>query len=233
MKFLIIEDDKAVAEILREWLAANMHAIEIATDGAEGSFLARSYDYDAIILDYSLPKKDGLAVCKDIRTAGKTSPILFLSSTTDTAVKVAALEAGADDYLTKPFELSELNARLRALTRRPHELKQPVIRVGDLSLDTDKHTLSRGGHAIQLTRKEFGLLEYLMHNAGNVMSRNLIMEHVWTADSDPFSNTVEAHIRNLRKKISAEKGDDMIINVPGRGYMLDTPENILKRNKAI
>jgi two-component system OmpR family response regulator len=229
MKFLIIEDDKSVAETVREWLTANMHTVEVATDGAEGAFLARSYDYDAIILDYSLPKKDGLVVCNEIRAAGKTSPILFLSATGDTDVKVAALESGADDYLTKPFELSELHARLRALTRRPHELKQPSICVGDLVLDTDKHTLTRKDRSIQLTRKEFGLIEYLMRNAGSVMSRALLMEHVWTADSDPFSNTVEAHIRNLRKKINAENNENMILNVPGRGYMLDTPANISKR----
>lgn len=229
MKYLIVEDDKVLAETVRDWLSANMHTVEIAPDGGEGSFLGKNYDFDAIILDYSLPKKDGLVVCKEIRAAGKLSPILFLSTTTDTDVKVAALENGADDYLTKPFEISELNARLRALTRRPREMKQPMLTIGDLTLDTDKFTLTRGTRAIHLTRKEFSLIEYLMRNAGTVMSRVSLMEHVWTADSDPFSNTVEAHIRNLRKKLNSKNEENMIKNVPGRGYLLDTPENLKKR----
>lgn len=229
MKFLIIDDDKVLAETVRASLTAELHTVEVANDGSEGAFLGKSYDYDAIILDYSLPKKDGLVVCKEIRTAGKTAPILFLSNTTDTAVKVAALENGADDYLTKPFELSELNARLRALTRRPRELKEPVIQVGELKLDTDKHVLTRGDRAIHLTRKEYSLMEYLMRHAGVVMSRAALMEHVWTADSDPFSNTIEAHFRNLRKKLNNGSEKDMIVNIAGRGYLLDTPENLEKR----
>jgi len=229
MKFLIVEDDKAVAETVRAWLAADMHTVDLAPDGAEGAFLGKNYDYDAIILDYSLPKKDGLAVCKEIRAAHKVSPILFLSSTGDTNVKVEALESGADDYLTKPFELSELKARMNAITRRPRELKDPTLTVGDLVLDTNKHELTRKGRSIHLTRKEFSLAEYLMRHPGTVMSRATLMEQVWTADSDPFSNTIEAHIRNLRKKLGSDGGEDMIINIPGRGYLLDTPENIKKR----
>ncbi len=229
MKFLIVEDDKAVAQTVREWLTADMHTVDVASDGAEGSFLGKNYDYDAIILDYSLPKKDGLAVCKDIRAAHRTSPILFLSTTGDTDVKVAALEGGADDYLTKPFELSELNARLRALTRRPRELKKPILTIGDLSLDTTKLELTRAGQPIHLTRKEFSLIECFMRHPGVVMSRSALMEQVWTADSDPFSNTVEAHIRNLRKKLNMHGEGEMIANVPGRGYVLDTSENTRKR----
>lgn len=229
MKVLIIDDDKALAETIREWLTSNFHTVEVAHDGAEGSFLARSYEYDTIILDYSLPKKDGLEVCKDIRAAGKTSPILFLSVMGDTDLKVKALEQGADDYLTKPFELSELHARLRALSRRPKEMEKPILNIGDLVLDPYKHSAERAGDKIQLTRKEFGLLEYLMRNAGSINSRAAILEHVWTAESDPFSNTIEAHVRNLRKKINANGKENMIVNIPGRGYILDTPANLKKR----
>lgn len=229
MKVLVIEDDPSIAETVREWLTANFHTVEIATDGAEGSFLARSYDYDAIILDYCLPKKDGIAVCKEVRSTGKNTPILFLSVVDDTETKVSALNQGADDYLAKPFSLQELQARLSALARRPIQIAGRLLQVDDLQLDCDKHIATRGSDEIRFTRKEFALLEYFMKNPGMVLSRALLMEHVWTADSDPFSNTVEAHIRNLRKKLNAGDKANMIANVPARGYVLDTPEKLRKR----
>ena len=228
MKTLVIDDDRGLAEAIKSSLAACAHAVDLSFDGADASFLARSYEYDAIVLDYSLPKKDGIAVCREIRSAGKTTPILFLSNTDDVEVKVAAFKAGADDYVTKPFSLDELKARLDAISRRAPNIKSPIVTVADLVLDQDKNIVSRGNKDVRLTRKEFNMLGYLMRNAGTVVSRAQLMEHVWSADSNPFSNTVEAHIRNLRRKLNFDDKPDLIANVPGRGYIVDIPENIAR-----
>ncbi|MFA6432696.1 MAG: response regulator transcription factor [Candidatus Paceibacterota bacterium] len=228
MKVLIVEDDRNMAETVKESLAAYSHTVDISPDGADGSFLGRSYAYDAIVLDYSLPKKDGLAVCDEIRKSGKDTPILFMSVSGDTETKIAAFKSGADDYITKPFSLDELRARLDAVTRRSPALKSHTLAIGDLMLDQDTNTVKRGDRAIHLTRKEFHMLQYFMQNAGTVLSRAQLMEHIWTADGNPFSNTVEAHIRNLRKKINSSDAPNLIINIPGRGYLIDTAEKIAK-----
>ena len=207
-------------------LASGAHTVDIASDGADGSFLARSYEYDVIVLDYSLPKKNGLVVCKEIRVAGKSTPVIFLSTTDDGATKLAAFDSGADDYMTKPFSLLELSARIQAVRRRPAGIQQKTLSVGGLTLDSDKYLVTRDNESIRLTRKEFNLLEYFMRNPGTILSRALILEHVWTADSDPFSNTVEAHVRNLRKKINISGKLDMLANIPGRGYVMDVPERL-------
>ena len=226
MKILIIEDDPHIAELIRGALVSETHTVEIARDGADGSFLARSFEYDLIILDYALPKKNGIFVCKEVRDSGRTTPIIFLSVTEDVETKVRALEAGADDYMTKPFLFRELNARIMALSRRPSVLSKPILRIHDLVLDTEKHIVLRANQKIRPTKKEFSLLEYLMRNPGKILSRAVIMEHVWTADSNPFSNTIEAHIRNLRKKINFGNHPDLIVNIPGRGYIIDSPANL-------
>lgn len=228
MKVLIIEDDIQLAHTVKDNLVSRNNIAEVAENGADGSFLARTFEYDAIILDNSLPKKDGLTVCKEIRSSGKTTPIIFLTIDNTIETKIAAFEQGADDYLPKPFSLEELNARLKALTRRPVLIKRSVLSVYDLKLDTEKHTVTRNNKRIHPTRKEFGLLEYFMKNVGVVVSRSLLMEHVWAADSNPFSNTVEAHIRNLRKKLNSGNNPNLIANIPGRGYVMDTPENLKK-----
>ena len=223
MKILIVEDDSATAELVRTGLVSYSYTTEVSSDGKDASFLARSYDYDAIVLDYSLPKKNGLEVCKDVREAGKSTPIIFLSMTDDTELKVSALQHGADDYMTKPFSLNELNARIQALARRPQHIQRRILHIEDLCLDTQTSSVTRGGIPIRLTRKEFNLLEYFMRHQGVVLSRALIIEHVWTVDSDPFSNTVEAHLRNLRKKINTGGKPNLIRNIPARGYVIDTP----------
>ncbi len=228
MKVLVIEDDRAAADMIKNGLASDSYTVEIAKDGAEGSFLARSYEYDAIVLDYSLPKKDGLVVCEEIRRAGRVTPIIFLSATSDVPVKVNALAAGADDYMTKPFSIEELKARIKTIVRRPAQIKKPVLQVADLILDPIKQTAKRGRKNIRLTRKEFNLLEYMTQNTGTVLSRAILLEHVWTSDSDPLSNTVEAHIRNVRKKIAVRGRPELIANVQGRGYVIDEPEKIRK-----
>lgn len=228
MKILVVEDDRETAEMLRNALSSKKHAVEIAPDGANGSFLGRSYNYDAILLDYSLPKKDGLMVCKEVRASGKSTPIIFLSVNDDQETKVSALENGADDYVTKPFSLNELQARIQAVSRRPSISKSPILEVHDLTLDTEKRLIKRAGKIIHVTNKEFNLLEYFMKHIGVVLSRALLIEHAWSTDSNVFSNAVEAHIRNLRRKININDNPNLIINIPGRGYLIDSPQNLAK-----
>jgi len=228
MKILIVEDDRDTAQMVRLGLLSDSHTIEIADNGADGSFMARSFEYDAIILDQALPRKSGIAVCREIRAAGKMTPVMFLSVHDDCETKVSAFEGGADDYMTKPFSIAELGARIRAVTRRPAIISCPLLSIEDLVLDCERYTVRRASQPIRLTRKEFNLLAYLMRNRGVVVSRALLMEHVWTADSDPFSNTVEAHIRNVRKKINAGGRQNLIKNIAGRGYVIDTAENLKK-----
>jgi two-component system OmpR family response regulator len=224
MRLLLIEDDKNIREMLVQNLKSESYTVDIATDGESGSYLGRTNDYDAIIMDLILPKKDGNEVCKEIRESGKTCPILMLSVNNTVNQKVNVLNAGADDYITKPFSFKELKARLRALMRRPRIIEPDILQVDDLSLDIPQQKVIRGGKEIYLTRKEFALLEYLLRNKGNVVSRGMIMEHVWNADSDPFSNTIEAHILNIRKKIDKPKRPSLIQTVPGRGYKIDMPK---------
>jgi DNA-binding response OmpR family regulator len=221
MKILAVEDDRLIGSMIKSGLGRESHIVEIAEDGVAGSFMSRSYDYDVIILDQTLPKKSGLDLCREIRATGKTVPIIFLSVLTDTETKICALECGADDYMTKPFSMNELNARLKAITRRPSQIKKEnILTIADVVLNQDKQTVTRGGKLIPLTRKEFGVLEYLMKNPGAILSRTAIMERVWTAEADPFSNTVETHILNIRKKLKTKNKPDLISNIQGRGYMI-------------
>lgn len=221
MKILIVEDDQDLAQALKESLIAEHYAVDLASDGGDGSFLGKSYEYDTILLDYSLPKKDGLRVCKEIRSAGKSTPIIFLTVIDDLETKIAALNSGADDYMVKPFAFEELHARLKAISRRPAMRTQKgTLTAGDISLDLDTHTVTRAGVEIHLTKKEFGVLEYLLRHKGAVVSRILILEHVWTADSDILSNTIETHIRNIRKKLNLPGKPDLIRNIAGRGYLM-------------
>lgn len=218
MRILIVEDEDKIANFLKDALEAECFAVDVANDGERGSYFARINDYDAVVLDNMLPKKSGLEVCKDIRRAGKTMPILVVSVKTDTIEKVDLLDAGADDYLAKPFVLEELLARLRALLRRPTPIDQEVMTIEDIELDTKTGQVLRDGKDITLTRKEYMLLEYLMRNEGIVLSRGMILEHVWDMSVDIFSNTIESHVVSLRRKLG-DKGDRKLIHtVSGRGY---------------
>ncbi len=221
MKILIIEDDSEILDFLKNSFINISHTVDTSTNGADGSYMARTNAYDIIVLDYSLPEKNGFTVCTEIRSSGSNSPIIFLSMNHSTQHKIACLEAGADDYLTKPFSFEELNARIKALQRRPKKIESSLLYCRNLVLDTKKQVVSRGNIPIYLTRTEYNLLEYLLKNKGMVLSRGIIMEHVWNAESDPFSNTVESHIVNLRKKINIQNEDEMIRNIPGRGYIVD------------
>ncbi len=225
MKILLVEDDPLLAEMTTNGLVAAGHIVDVATEGGEGSFLGKSYDYDAIVLDYSLPKKDGLTICREIRASGKVTPIIFCTVIDDLTTKVAAFDAGADDYVVKPIASAELQARLRALHRRPAIDHTETINLCGITLDLNAGTVSYNGTEIHLTRKEFGVLEYLARHRDTIVSRAMILEYVWSADSDSLSNTVETHIRNLRKKLAAAGAPDLIENSPGRGYM------IFSRNK--
>ena len=219
MKILFVDDDENLRTAMKDSLESESYVVDVAPDGKKGSFMARTNHYDLVILDYSMPEKNGAVVVQEIRGAGLTTPILFLSVIDDTEKKVSVLRNGADDYVEKPFVYAELSARIKALLRRPPEIKQPVIKVGDISLDLANNMALRDGLPLYLTRKEFNLLRYLVSNKDAVVSRGMIMEHVWNAESDPFSNTIEAHITNLRKKIH-RNGREYIRNVPGRGYMI-------------
>jgi DNA-binding response OmpR family regulator len=223
MRILVIEDDRELRASLKTHLHAECFAVDTASDGADGSFAARSNEYDLVILDNVLPKKNGLEVCQEIRNAGKHMPILILSVKSTPEEKTELLNAGADDYLAKPFSHDELKARINALLRRPKVLMPPLLKVDDLILDTLEQRVRRGKKEIYLTRKEFALTEYMLRNRGTVISRGMLMEHVWNSEIDPFSNTIEAHILNLRKKIDAGSKKKLIHTVPGRGYKMEAP----------
>src|SRR3989339_490279 len=221
MRILIVEDEVEILNFLKKSLENECYVVDAAKDGEKGSFLARTNHYDLIILDNIMPKKTGLEVCEDIRKEGKNTPILILSVKSEVTTKVDLFNAGADDYLTKPFSVDELIARIKALLRRPKQLQSEIFQVNDLTLDAGKHEVVRGGEEINLTRKEFVLLKYMMKNQGTVLSRSMIMEHVWDMTVDPFSNTIESHIMSLRKKIDSAGKKKLIKTVAGRGYKIE------------
>lgn len=221
MKILIIEDESPVRNVLRLSLEAECFSIDEAEDGEQGSYLARTNEYDAIILDNVMPKKFGMQVCKEVREAGVNTPILMLSVKSTITDKVSVLKNGADDYITKPFSFEELLARLRCLMRRPAQVKDDILRFGNLVLDRNKHIVTVKDREIYLTRKEFAILEIMMLHNDTVISRGQILEHAWDVNANPFSNTIEAHIFGLRRKIRDTR-KSIIQNIPGRGYLLNT-----------
>lgn len=221
MKILVIEDEPGIINFLKAGLESEYFVVDVAEDGERGSYLARTNEYDAIILDNMLPEKSGAEVCEEIRRHGKTTPIIILSARAEMTTKVELLNKGADDYLTKPFSLEELLARIRALLRRPSAISPEILDVDDLIMDTKQHITKRGDREIYLTKKEFMLLELLMRRKGAAVSRGAILEHVWDMNADPFSNTLESHILNIRKKIAAKGKSPLIQTVPGVGYKID------------
>lgn len=215
MKILVIDDDKNIAKFLKQALEEECFEVDVADNGERGCFLGKTNEYDLLILDYALPKKDGKTVCRELRADGQSYPILMLSVQSNPMTKADLLNTGADDYLSKPFSFEELLARVKALLRRPQNISESKIRIAGIEIDVDSQTVRKNGKEITLTPKEFMLLEYLAINKDKVISRAKILEHVWDMNADMFSNSIEAHISNIRKKI----GDNSIIkSVSGRGY---------------
>lgn len=222
MRILLLEDDREIGRFIVDGLRKKKFAVDWAETGERGLVWAKVNDYDAAIFDVKLAgKKDGLAVCRELRAYGKQFPILVLSVAGDVIGKVEALNLGADDYLTKPFSFMELLARVQALMRREKKVIGPRLTVGDLELDVKDHTVKRAGKSIDLSRKEFALLEYLMRNPGATLTRNMIFEHVWDMNADPFTNTVDVHIKFLRTKIDEKQKKKLIKTVHGHGYKIE------------
>ena len=221
MRVLIVEDDERIVEFLRRGLAAEGYQVDIARNGRD-ALTAVHANYAAIVLDLMLPQMDGREVCRRLRAAEVFTPILMLTALDALEDKVEGLRLGADDYLTKPFAFAELLARLEALLRRRggYQAQAALLKVGDLALDRNARQVTRSGRPIQLTPKEFALLEYLMTHAGTVVSRTRILEDVWGADADPMTNVVEVYIRHLRNKIDRDRPLSLIRNVRGFGYQL-------------
>lgn len=221
MRILVIDDDPKISDFLKNNLETELFAVDVATDGEKGAYLGRCNDYDLIVLDNVLPKKNGLEVCKEIREKKKGVKIIMLSALSDVTTKVDLLDNGADDYLTKPFSFRELLSRVKALLRRPQVSTNEVIKIGDLVIDANNHEVTRGKKNIGLTRKEFMLLEYLAKNAGRTLTQIDIMEHVWDMELDSFSHTLKSHVRNLRAKIDGGRKASIIQTVNGRGYKME------------
>jgi len=220
MRILVVEDEKKIAEFLRKGLKAEGYAVDVAFDGEQGHFLAGTEVYDLIILDLRLPKMDGLALCRALRQEKFAGPILVLTVRDSVKDKVLGLDSGADDYLTKPFDFEELLARVRALLRKRGAAEPTRLQAADLVLDLLAHTAERASKAIPLTAKEFALLEYLMRNAGAVVSRAMIAEHVWDVHFDSFTNVIDVSINHLRAKVDRDFAKKLIHTVRGRGYVL-------------
>ena len=220
MRVLIAEDDKPVASFVQKGLEAEQYAVDIAQDGDEAQFMVGQFEYDVAVLDLTLPRIDGLDVLKHIRTTKPAMPVLILTGRNRVEDRVKGLDLGADDYLTKPFSFSELSARVRALMRRSAQPAEMVLRVADLELNRVERTVKRGGKLIELTPKEFGLLEYLMRNVGRCVTRAMIIEHVWNLSFDTMTNVVDVYINYLRKKVDSEFERKLIRTVRGVGYQI-------------
>jgi len=215
-----VEDESRVANFVAKGLREQTYAVDVARNGEEALYQASVNEYDLVVLDVLLPVKDGHAVCRELRASGFRAPILMLTARDSVDDRVAGLDSGADDYLTKPFDFKELLARLRALARRSSSLRPAVIHVGDLSLDTASHRAARAGRGVSLTAKEYALLEYLMLNEGRVVGREQIAQHVWDESFDPFSNVIDVYIRRLRSKLDASGAVPLIHTRRGEGYVL-------------
>jgi heavy metal response regulator len=220
MRLLVVEDEKKVARFVKKGLEEEGYAIDVAPDGEEGLGMALDGVHDLIILDIHLPRMDGLGVLQELRKKKVTTPVLLLTVRAAIEDKVLGLDAGADDYLTKPFAFQELLARVRALLRRRAEAEAPVLQVSDLTLDPARRLASRGGEKIDLTPKEFALLAYFMRNPGRVLTRTMISEHVWDYDFDTMTNVIDVYVNYLRKKIDAGREPKLIHTVRGAGYVL-------------
>jgi heavy metal response regulator len=220
MRILVVEDEKKVANFIRQGLEEEGYAVDPAPNGEEGMAMALDGVHDLIILDIGLPRMNGLQVLQELRKRKVTTPVLLLTVRATIEDKVLGLDAGADDYLAKPFAFQELVARVRALLRRRTESGPAVFRFADLTLDPARHTVFRGGDKIDLTSKEFALLDYFLRNPGRVLTRTMIIEHVWDYDFDTGTNVVDVYVNYLRKKIDSDRESKLIHTIRGVGYVL-------------
>jgi two-component system, OmpR family, response regulator len=220
MKILVVEDDRTVGQYVKRGLEEQRYQAELVDDGMEGLRLASGGRYDIIVLDLRLPGMNGFEMLRTLRDRGNTTPVLVLTAQDSVDFKVQALRAGADDYVTKPFAFEELLARVEALGRRPKEIRDPVLTVGDLELDIATREVRRAGEMIELTPKEYTVLEYLMRHAGRVMSRTLITEYAWDYHFDPGTNIVDVVINRLRKKVDSGHQQKLLHTVRGVGYVV-------------
>ena len=222
MRILVVEDERKVAAFVRQGLVEEGHAVEVAADGAAAlEAVADGPPFDLVVLDVMLPKRDGLDVLRSLRSLRIQTPVLLLTARDGVADKVAGLDAGADDYLAKPFAFEEFLARVRALLRRGRGGAEPVLRLADLSLDPATRAVLRGRRRITLTAREYALLEYFLRNAGRVLTRPMITQHVWGMDWDPQSNIVDVYVGYLRRKVDAAGEPRLVQTVRGAGYMLN------------
>lgn len=223
MRILLVEDNRRLNDSLLQSLVEDGYAVDPAYDGLEGEEMAQVYPYDAIILDVMLPKKNGLEVCRELRNQRVNVPIIMLTARDTVEDRVSGLDSGADDYLVKPFAMQELRARLRALLRRKSDDKSGLLKVGDLTLDPATHAVERAGQVVELTAKEFSLLEYFMRNANRVVTRSMVENHIWSYDFQASSNVVDVYVRRLRRKLDDPFDEKLIETVRGVGYRLRRP----------
>ncbi len=224
MRILLAEDDSRVASFVRRGLREEQYAVDMAADGEKALFMAQTDEYDLIILDLMLPKKDGMEVLRSLRGSKIGTPVLILTAKDKPKDKVDGLNAGADDYLTKPFGFEELLARVRALLRRRGDMMPTVLAAGDLRMDALKHRVLRGEKNIDLTNREYALLEFFLRHPNEIVTRTKLSEHVWETDFDTFSNVIDVHIARLRQKINDGFSLKLLETVRGRGYILQIPE---------
>jgi len=222
MRLLVVEDEEKLARTLQRGLERDGYAVDVVLDGRQAltRLLVNHQDYDLALLDVMLPGVDGMGVCRRLRSDGVGLPILMLTARDTTADRVAGLDCGADDYLVKPFAFEELVARIRTLLRRPPQVLPPRLEVGDLTLEPHSRVVIRGGREVTLTAKEYSLLEYFMRHVGEVLTREQIMGHAWDFDYDGFSNVVDVHVKNLRRKIDVKGSAKLFHTVRGVGYVL-------------
>lgn len=221
MKILLVEDEEKLLETIKEGLVHSGYVVDTALDGEEGSFMAFTNDYDLIILDINLPKKDGFEILKEVRARDREVNIIMLTALSDIDDRVRGFDLGANDYVLKPFHFEELKARIRSLLRRKTTIKDSVIETKGISFDTTKRTFNIKGENLKLTAKEAGILEYLFFNLGRYVTTEELMEHVWNDEVDIFSNVVRVHMSALRKKLKAKLGKNIIRNEIGKGYIID------------
>ncbi len=220
MRLLLVEDDPKAARLLAKGLEEEGFVVDVARSGDEGEERAGLADYDVVVLDWLLPGKPGIEVCRELRAAGVTAPVLMLTAKDAVADRIAGLDAGADDYLVKPFAFGELLARIRALLRRSETTRPPVLVAADLALDPASHRVTRAGRPVALTAREYAILEYLLRHAGRVVTRARLAEHVFEDETDNLTNLVDVHVSHLRKKIDRGAAVPLIHTVRGRGYRL-------------